>query len=175
MRRGLPERRGVDDGTGVMRPAAAIAISLALAACSPKAGPPENQATANEKVAAEANVTGNMAGVSVAENVAAPAQKPGKLPPANAALRFVGAWAASPAECKSKPWKFTADALSGSGPHCSFYNVAKAPGGYDIAATCPAKEPVHTDLFKLRFAESAGAMLVESNAIAPTGLIYCGK
>jgi hypothetical protein len=34
---------------------------------------------------------------------------------------------------------------------------------------------VHTDLIRLRFAESAGAMLVESNAISPTGLIYCGK
>jgi len=155
--------------------AIAIAISLALAACNDKPGPPENQATADEKVTAEANVSGNMAGVRVDENAAAPAQKPGKLPPVNAALRFVGTWAASSAECKSKPWKFTADALSGAGPHCSFYNVAKAPGGYDIAATCPAKEPVHTDLFKLRFAESAGAMLVESNAIVPTGLIYCGK
>jgi hypothetical protein len=49
------------------------------------------------------------------------------------------------------------------------------PGGYDVAAECPTKQPVHTDLIKLRFAESAQAMLVESNAINPTGLIYCGK
>jgi hypothetical protein len=49
------------------------------------------------------------------------------------------------------------------------------PGGYDLAAQCPTKKPIPTDLIKLRFAESAGAMLVESNAIAPTGLIYCEK
>ena len=61
------------------------------------------------------------------------------------------------------------------GPQCSFYNVAKVPGGYDVAAQCPTKKPIHTDLIKLRFAESAGAMLVESNAISPTGLVYCGK
>jgi len=159
-----------------MRRAPAIAILLALTACSPKPGPPENQATANEKLAAEANVSGNIAEASVgpANNAAASAQ-PSTLPPADAGLRFVGTWAASKAECTSKPWKFAADALSGSGPHCSFYKVSKAPGGYDIAATCPAKEPVHSDLIKLRFAESAGAMLVESNAISPSGLIYCGR
>jgi hypothetical protein len=149
---------------------AAAFVIIGLGACSAKPGPPENQATANEKVTAEANVSGNMAGVSVAESNAS-----AKLPPADAALRFVGTWAASKGDCASKPWRFTADALSGGGPHCSFYKVTKAPGGYDIAATCPAKEPVHTDLIRLRFAESAGAMLVESNAISPTGLIYCGK
>jgi hypothetical protein len=53
--------------------------------------------------------------------------------------------------------------------------VTKMPGGYDLAAQCPTKKPIPTDLIKLRFAESAGAMLVESNAIAPTGLIYCKK
>lgn len=98
------------------------------------------------------------------------------LPPAGAALRFVGRWAATSAQCSSKAWKFTAGALAvPGGPHCSFYKVSKAPAGYDIAAQCPAEEPVHTDLIRLRFAESAGAMLVESNAIPPTGLIYCGK
>ena len=160
-----------------MRRASAIAILLAIAACSPKPGPPENQATANEKLAAEANVSGNIAEASVepANNAAVSAQPSGTLSPTDAGPRFVGTWAASKAECTSKPWKFTADALSGSGPHCNFYKVSKAPGGYDIAATCPAKEPVHADLIKLRFAESAGAMLVESNAIAPSGLIYCGR
>jgi hypothetical protein len=47
--------------------------------------------------------------------------------------------------------------------------------GYDLATRCPAKKPDELDLIKLRFAESARAMLVESNAIKPTGLIYCGK
>jgi hypothetical protein len=141
-------------------------VAASVAACGHKAGPPENQAAASEKLSAEDNVSANAAG-------GAPAQSP--LPPADAALRFVGTWGSSKAECTSKPWHFSADAVSGSGPHCSFYKVSKVLGGYDIAATCPAKEPVHTDLIKLRFAESAGAMLVESNAVPPTGLIYCGK
>jgi hypothetical protein len=169
MRGGLPQRGGVGDGAGVMRSLAVAGALLMLAGCSHKAGPPENQAGANEKVTAEANVSGDVAGA----NEAAPATK---LPPASSAHRFVGTWAKSQAECRSKPWIFTADSLNATdGPKCSFYKVSTAPGGYDIAATCPAKEPVHTDLFKLRFAESAGAMLVESNAISPTGLIYCGK
>ena len=101
---------------------------------------------------------------------------PGMLPPANAELRFVGTWATNQANCKPKPWRFTARELTvAGGPHCTFYNVAKAPGGYDVAAQCPTKKPVHSDLIKLRFAESAQAMLVESNAIKPTGLVYCGK
>ena len=98
------------------------------------------------------------------------------LPPANADLRFVGLWAKDAANCASHGWRFTADGLTGpDAPHCSFYKVTKMPGGYDLAARCPAKKPVELDLLKLRFAESARAMLVESNAIRPTGLIYCGK
>lgn len=100
----------------------------------------------------------------------------GTLPPADAILRFVGTWATRQANCASRPWHFTADTLTGAGaPHCSIYKVSKAPGGYDLAAQCPDKKPIPTDLIKLRFAESARAMLVESNAIKPTGLIYCGK
>lgn len=158
---------------------AAIATALLLAACSQKPQPPENQET-SEKVT-QANVTGNLAGVNVGEgeeasNEAAAGTGPTGLPPATAALRFVGRWAKSQAECKTKPWVFTDKELSVvDGPHCSIYNVAKAPGGYNLAATCPAKEPVHTDLISIRFAESAQAMLVESNAISPMGLVYCGK
>ena len=137
-----------------------VVLALALAACSQRHGASANKSAANETTPAETNVGTNSAA---------------NLPPANAALRFVGTWAANQGECTSKPWIFTEKALAGSGPHCDFYKVTKSPGGYDIAATCPAKEPVHTDLIRLRFAESAGAMLVESNAIPPTGLIYCGK
>ena len=159
-----------------MRGPTAAAILLGLAACSHKAGPPENQTTANEKVTAEANVSGNITGVTVEESNGPAASPASKLPPATSAHRFVGTWAGSKAECKSKLWTFTADTLTATGgPKCSFYKVSKGPAGYDIAATCPTKEPVHTDLVKLRFSESAGAMLVESNAIPPTGLIYCGK
>jgi hypothetical protein len=142
------------------------ALALLLAACGPSHGPPENQASANQKLTADAGSEANRT----------EANSPAKLPPANAALRFVGRWAASQAECASKPWIFTDKLLSGAGaPKCSFYKVSKAPGGYDIAATCPAEQPVHNDLIRLRFAESAGAMLLESNALPPTGLIYCGE
>ena len=139
----------------------AVVLAIALTACGQRHAASDNEARTNQSApAAETNVIANTTAT---------------LPPANAALRFVGTWAANQAECASKPWIFTEKALSGSGPHCDFYKVSKSAGGYDIAATCPAKEPVHTDLIRLRFAESAGAMLVESNAIPPTGLIYCGK
>jgi hypothetical protein len=157
-----------------------MAAALLLAACSQKPKPLENQATANEKVT-EANVTDNMAGVTVAggngtSNQAAAVSGSTALPPAAAALRFVGRWAKSQAECKTKPWIFTDKELTAvGGPHCNIYNIAKAPGGYNLAATCPAKVPVHTDLISIRFAESAQAMLVESNAISPMGLVYCGR
>ena len=142
-----------------------VVLALALAAWGHRQGPRENQTTADQKVTADTAPQLN----------GTQSNSEAKLPPANAALRFVGTWAANQAECSSKPWIFTDKALAGSGPQCDFYKVSKSPGGYDIAATCPAKEPVHTDLIRLRFAESAGAMLVESNAIPPTGLVYCGK
>jgi hypothetical protein len=132
--------------------------------------------SANETSAANASVNETPAGAAVSENEAESSNAPGSLPPANAELRFVGLWAADKGNCASHGWRFTADALSGpDAPHCSFYKVTKMPGGYDLAARCPAKKPVELDLIKLRFAESARAMLVESNAIKPMGLIYCGK
>lgn len=179
MRGGLSQCRCIDDGAGLMR-RAAIACALLLSACSQKPRPLENQTTANEK-GAEANIADNMADGAVASansasNQAAAVSGSTALPPASAALRFVGRWAKSPAECKTKPWIFTDKELTAvGGPHCSIYNIAKAPGGYNLAATCPAKVPVHTDMISIRFAESARAMLVESNAISPMGLVYCGK
>jgi hypothetical protein len=135
-----------------------LALLVPLAACGDKA------ATSNQQANASANAS---------EDVAVAATP---LPTASAGPRFVGIWAPTKAECTTEPWRFTAQALTGPGDHkCSFYKVSKAPLGYDIAATCPAKKPVPTDLFKLRFAESTQTMLVESNAIPPTGLVYCGK
>ena len=155
-----------------MRRAAATAAVLVLAACNQARQPPENQATATEKITAEANTSGGVAEPTPANEGAATGKA---LPPANGALRFVGTWAATEQECASKPWRFTAEALQvEGGPECSFYKVSAAPGGYNVAATCPTKKPVHTDLIRLRFAESAQAMLVESNVIPPTGLVYCG-
>ena len=152
-----------------MRWAIAAAGALMLAGCGQKAQqPPASQTRPAEKTSVATENAGEQANLS--------APNAGVLPPANAALRFVGRWATKQENCASKPWHFTTRELTVSGgPHCSFYNVAKVPGGYDVAAQCPTKEPIHTDLIKLRFAESAQAMLVESNAINPTGLIYCGK
>ena len=148
-----------------------LVAMLLLGACGQKAQPPGSNVVAGTppKVAAET------AGANSGANAAA-ANETGVLPPSNAAMRYVGTWARSKADCMSKPWRFTAKSLKAKGgPQCSFYNVAKAPRGYDVGAECPTKQPIHEDLIKLRFAESAGAMLVESNAIPPTGLIYCGK
>lgn len=156
-----------------MRARAIVGVALVLAGCNQKAPPSENQASATEKVSAETNVGNGNIGSS---NAAAAPGNARALPPANAAFRFVGTWATNAANCASKPWRFTKDELTATGgPKCSFYKVSIVPGGYDIAAQCPAKEPVHTDLIKLRFAESAQAMLVESNAISPMGLVYCGE
>ncbi|HEX5236858.1 MAG TPA: hypothetical protein VFW39_00115 [Sphingomicrobium sp.] len=154
---------------------AVMAAALMLVACGQKAQPSEGNVVAGTPPKVAVETAGTNSGSNVAANEAE--SKPsGVLPPANAAMRYVGTWAATKAECKSKPWRLTVKSLDVTGgAKCSFYNVAKAPGGYDVAAQCPTKKPVHTDLIKLRFAESAGAMLVESNAIAPTGLVYCGK
>jgi len=149
-----------------------LAVALLLAGCGQRSQPAQSNVVAGTppKVAAETAGANSGANAASANNSEA-----GVLPPANASMRYVGTWATSKANCASKPWHFTSTSLKATGgPQCSFYNVAKAPGGYDVGATCPAKVPIHTDLIKLRFAESAGAMLVESNAISPTGLVYCG-
>lgn len=160
-----------------MRRALALGSLVLLAACGQKAGAPSNQEAVSEKVATGNSAAINAAGNAEANQSVAPSQNgPAPLPPANATLRFVGRWATSQANCASKPWVFTADRLTAiDGPHCTIYKVTSDAGGYDLAAECPAKVPDHTDLIKLRFAESAQAMLVESNVIEPMGLIYCGK
>lgn len=166
-----------------MRWGIAIAATIVLMGCAQRSRQViENQSSVDEKSTAGsengAASAGNSSGASpnAAAAESAGGNQLGRLPPANAALRFVGTWATSQANCATKPWRFTAKELTAKdGPRCSFYNVAKVPGGYDLAAQCPTKVPVHTDLIKVRFAESARAMLFESNAIEPTGLVYCGK
>lgn len=163
-----------------------LACFMLVAACGQKsavsreANSEDSQTVApiSANAASATNAGGNetQANSEVSSDEAEAGNALGSLPPADAELRFVGLWATKKANCASHGWRFTADGLTGpDAPHCSFYKVTKMPGGYDLAARCPAKKPVELDLIKLRFAESARAMLVESNAIKPTGLIYCGK
>jgi len=159
-----------------MRWGAAVTAALLLAGCG-KSGPRgENQLSANEKSTAPiANAAPETAGKGSSGQPRPGSENAMEALPPKAELRFVGTWATSEAECASKPWHFSAEKLTvAGGPNCSFYKVSEVPGGYDLAAQCPAKKPDPTDLIKLRFAESARAMLVESNAISPMGLIKCG-
>lgn len=91
------------------------------------------------------------------------------------AYRFVGRWAAKAGNCSTQGWIFTATSLNTpAGSQCTFRKVSEAPGGYDIAARCTAEGPPTEDTLKLRFAESAKAMLFESKTIADAGLVRCG-
>jgi hypothetical protein len=99
---------------------------------------------------------------------------PGKLPPADAPDRYVGRWAATEAMCEAGAWRFQRQRLATAGEvSCGFDQVSEAPGGYDIAATCHAEGQTTKDTIRLRFAESAQAMLVRSK-MWDVGLIYCG-
>lgn len=76
--------------------------------------------------------------------------------------------------CPDKAWVFTATSLeTPAGSVCRFSNVRSVPGGFDVAARCTAEGPPTDDRLEIRFAESAGAMLFESNVIADAGLIRC--
>jgi hypothetical protein len=97
------------------------------------------------------------------------------FPTATAATyRFVGQWAAKANACSNQAWRFTAKSLNTpAGSQCTFDKVAEVPGGYDIAARCTAEGPPTDDVLKLRFAESAKALLFESKTIADAGLVRC--
>ncbi|HEY1144883.1 MAG TPA: hypothetical protein VGE84_00940 [Allosphingosinicella sp.] len=112
----------------------------------------------------------------LATRASPPVSAPGTgLPPANAEPRFAGSWAAHAGMCGDKAWHFTDTGLkTPAGSVCHFSRVTKVAGGYDIAARCTAEGPEQDDLIKIRFAESAKAMLFESTSIADAGLIYCG-
>jgi hypothetical protein len=152
--------RAPGDGSRAARNAAAGAMA-------PAATPAGPQADINASLALDpfANMSET-----------APAAGAGILPPADAPLRFVGRWAAERALCQTAAWRFTADRLTTpAGSACRFDHVEKVPGGYDIAARCTAEGPERADTIKLRFAESARAMLFESDSIADAGLAYCGE
>lgn len=165
--------------------------ALLLAACQQPAQNTGGNETAPESNARQDQASGPAASgtpqepaskatgepVSRPEAEAKPAHNPlGALPPADRPQRFVGRWAASEDYCEGKAWRFTATSLSTpAGSECRFTKVDKVPGGYDIAARCTAEGPETADRIKLRFAESARAMLFESKTIAGAGLVWCGE
>lgn len=92
----------------------------------------------------------------------------------NAGYRFTGRWASEERNCSTRAWVFTANSLrTPAGSVCSFSQVREVPGGYDVAASCTAEGPAEDDTLRLRFAESARALLFESRAIADAGLVRC--
>lgn len=96
------------------------------------------------------------------------------LPPADAPHRYLGRWAPDVQQCHDASWKFEERRLtSPSNVTCDFTRVSAVPGGYDISATCSID--AKTDDIKVRFAESARAMLVESKTFPSMGLIFCGS
>jgi hypothetical protein len=133
---------------------------LGLAACG-RGGTPA-PATPESKAAAPAGPVTARPGAS--------------LPPADAAERYVGLWAADVKACADPPWRFESRRLTTKGEvSCAFDEVRRTPGGYDVAATCTAEAPPKAYTIKLRFAESAKAMLVDGGPFAePVGLVWCG-
>ena len=91
-----------------------------------------------------------------------------------AAFRFTGRWASEERNCAARAWVFTASSLkTPAGSVCSFARVREVPGGYDISASCTAEGPPKDDTLRLRFAESARALLFESRTITDAGLVRC--
>jgi len=162
------------------------AALIAVAACRPapegdgngmsRANPVIDAATA-APADSEVDINASLAldQLNGLESHSPPPRGGGALPPAEEPLRFVGRWSAETRLCASAVWRFTPDSLaSPAGARCRFDRVHKVPGGYDIAARCTAEGPERADTIRLRFAESARAMLFESESIADAGLVYCG-
>jgi hypothetical protein len=163
MRRRLPEGRGDDHARRlIVRIGVLIAAAIALAAC-------DNAPTGRAPDTPIINDT-------IATNAPISPEQAGDLPEPSEGLRFVGRWAADERSCTSAAWVFTQTTLrTPAGSVCSFDQVTPVPGGYDIQATCTAEAPPASDTLKIRFAESAKAMLFESETIADTGLVFCGR
>ena len=153
-----------------------ILAGLALAACRPaadEAALPANEAApsapaANPGPAADVDASVGLDQLATIDNHLPPPL--GEGPP-----RFVGRWAAEEELCGRAPWRFTADGLrTPAGALCRFVAVEPVPGGYSIAARCTAQGPERADRLEIRFAESARAMLFDSQSVAAAGLVRCG-
>jgi hypothetical protein len=146
----------------------AVAAALALSSC--------DNAPPGDNPGGPVGAGGPIGGNDAANAVAVQPQDAGDLPQASEGLRFIGNWAADERSCEAKAWQFTQTTLkTPAGSACSFNRVTEVPGGYDIQATCTAEGPPSSDTLKIRFAESAKAMLFESQSIADSGLVFCGR
>jgi len=135
----------LDNGTAAVEPENRVAPG---AATPPEPPPLENQQPVNAEAAA----------------------------PEGAAARYVGRWAANEALCRDGAWRFEERHLATAGEvSCDFDRVTHVAGGYDIHARCLAEGNRTNEVIKIRFAESAGAMLVESETFQPVGLIPCSE
>ncbi|MGK6355298.1 hypothetical protein ACMGDH_08715 [Sphingomonas sp. DT-207] len=157
-----------------MKAGFAILGSAALAACSP----------ATESDVLDNGLAQSQAGNEVAPGAAMPPdpavienQQPFNAEaaaPEGAAARYVGRWAANEKLCEDGAWRFEERHLATAGEvSCDFSRVTQVAGGYDIQAQCLAEGNRSDEVIKIRFAESAGAMLVESKTFRPVGLIAC--
>ena len=164
--------------------AAALAAMTSLAACG-SADAPENAMQGDERAqlnaaipASESDVPGpaRSNGAQGNEQAAASDSADGARPlPPPGAFRFVGLWAAEAGMCGGQAWRFTRETMeTPAGSVCKFVNATPMDGGYDISARCVAEGPPVDDMLKIRFAESAQAMLFEAGSIADAGLVYCG-
>ena len=144
-------------------------LVLALVACRPEPAQeaemePENAAGGAGQALPEADINASLE--PIAGNGDGPADEP---------RRFVGQWAAEERLCESSAWRFGETELrTPAGSVCRFTEVREVAGGYDIAARCTAEAPERDDLLRLRFPESAGGMLFESDSLADADLVRCG-
>lgn len=143
-------------------------LLLALLSCRPEPAQeapvePDNAANAVVEPLPEADINASL------EPIAGNGNRQAAGP-----LRFTGYWAAETRLCARNAWRFTAQELhTPAGSVCHFNEVREVPGGYDISARCTAEAPERDDVIRLRFPESAGGMLFESDSIADAGLVRC--
>ncbi|MGI8704901.1 MAG: hypothetical protein ACR2JJ_03740 [Sphingomicrobium sp.] len=150
-----------------MRIALVVASIALVAACSdpPAGGDPSGPVGSG----------GPIGGNSADRDDGAISLDAGDLPRPGEGLRFVGNWA-DEGSCQSAAWHFTETTLqTPAGSNCGFNRVTQVPGGYDIQATCTAEAPPTSDTLKIRFAESANAMMFESETISDARLVFCGR
>jgi len=106
----------------------------------------------------------------------APAPQPAPAQPAaepEAALFFVGRWAAKAQMC-GDPWVITAARLQTPGEvSCTIEQVTKTRTGYAADAVCTAEGPPQPWRIRFAYAQSAQALLVENGPFEDVGLVRC--